>query len=121
MIAALGYLFIRSPVKAGVVYARLLYMLGRQAVADTYLATKIIWEQLGKPQLKKDAALVSATARASWGGLVAQGAAGASAGSQILFLGMGGVIVQNIIYADAYLREKLSIEGDPITGKGGVW
>lgn len=121
VLVGLGYLAARNPRVAFRIGAGLAYMLTKSALRDTYQASTIIYRELAKPVIQKDAAIAGATARASWAGLVAQGAAGMAAGSQILFLGMGGVIVQNLTYANDYLQDRLDTQRDPITGGEAVF
>lgn len=116
-LVGLGYLAARKPLLAGKVGAMLAYMVVRQNLRDAYTATRLIWKELARPVLAEDAAIATATARATWAGMLAQGAAGATAGASLLFFGMGGAIVQSMTTGSEYLEELLGWD-DPLLVDG---
>jgi len=99
LLFGLGYLAARNPRLAARVGFRLGAVLLKGALRDTGNVTRILYQELAKPVLTRDAALVSNAARMQWANLNALG----PVFGPTIFLTTGGGIAVIIDQATEYL------------------
>jgi len=107
LLFGLGYLAARNPPLAARVGFRLGSVLLKGALRDTGNVTRILYQELAKPVLAKDAAILSGAARMQWANLQALG----PVFGPTIFLTTGGGIAQNINQVTEYLG--IALPGDP--------
>lgn len=106
VMVGLGYLFWRKPAVAARIYSGLIYVLTKQAIKDTRMATGVIWRELAKPVLTEDAAIITVAAKTEWAKMAMQ----APLYATTLFLTTGGAIAWSISNGYEALAEYLDWE-----------